>query len=256
MDEKNFIDMSFDEIFPEQGFPANSDSSVYGSNPLTDDETAHSSYDPDCDSHKTDHWQPTAHSRSDDDFDSRYPSMTAPAAHNPGSSSPSAPSSGTYQPTPPQPTPSSFYGQTQTPGEYTDFDPSVYSQNNQNNNNQPTSLPKVRNISYVQPEVSANPNNTYRQMDPAARMQMAQQMETVSKDMKVLVLGIFSFITASFPVIGLILSIITLVLGSKSKREQKQKNLLPSQLVKIGTVLASIALVWSLFMIPFFFVPD
>ncbi len=50
MDNKNFTDMSFDEIFPDVQFPEKGNDTVYGSNQLTDDNNAHQNYDPDCES--------------------------------------------------------------------------------------------------------------------------------------------------------------------------------------------------------------
>lgn len=48
MDNRNFTDMSFDEIFPEVKLPEENNYSVYGSNELTDDDSVHLNYDTDC----------------------------------------------------------------------------------------------------------------------------------------------------------------------------------------------------------------
>ena len=51
MEDRNIIDMSFEEVFPPLDIP-DTDGSVYGSNPLTEDESTHSKYDTSCDSHE------------------------------------------------------------------------------------------------------------------------------------------------------------------------------------------------------------
>jgi len=58
LDNRNITEMSFDEIFPPleplSDTTKNSDDDiVYGSNPLTEDDSVHESYDTDCENHKT-----------------------------------------------------------------------------------------------------------------------------------------------------------------------------------------------------------
>ncbi|MBQ8133904.1 MAG: hypothetical protein IJ192_05820 [Clostridia bacterium] len=208
---KNFIDMSFDEIFPEQKPLQNKTDNMNAD--LSDN---------------TDHYQ-IEYEQDEYDTSDRYasqPEYPPPPAAVPQNYGTMPPAPQNIPSAPPIP-------------EFTDFNPDSYQYNNMNSGNAPTTLPKIRNI--VTPPTTAAYNNTN-----ASKPNPADS----AKGVQLAALGIIGIFMVTLPPIGTIISIAGIINTIKYNIQQKKtSNAVKSSTVKAGQVLCIISLILNMLLL-------
>ncbi len=208
---KNFIDMSFDEIFPEQKIPQNKKD--YTAEEMSDN-TNHYEIEYGQDEYDT-----------SDRFASQpeYPPPPAAVPQNYGTMPPAPQNIPSAPPIP----------------EFTDFNPDSYQYNNMNSGTAPTTLPKIRNI--VTPPTTAAYNNTNASKPIPADS---------AKGVQLTALGIIGIFMVTLPPIGTIISIAGIINTIKYNIQQKKTpNAVKSPSVKAGQVLCIISLILNMLLL-------
>lgn len=240
MEERNIIDMSFDEVFPP--LEPDTDGSVYGSNPLTSDDSVHEKYDSSCDSHQRFGEGHTEFNHTFEEYNDLFSPETPP---------PSTDKSGKYEepvqqgspfPPPPQPQQGRPFPPPPPPQQGSPFPPPPPPRQG---GSFPPPPPQQGSPFPPPPPQSGSrtvhdPNTEYYNKVNAMRGKITDNAK--GNDVKTVIMAFISLFFISVPIFGLFLAVAAIVSGIKGILSYKNENKPVPKMIKIALLIAGISL--------------